>query len=49
MTIERGDNLGPVDPADLEPEPQVPEARPAPMPAPEPHNLGIAATLGSDL
>lgn len=44
MTIERGDNLGPVLPdPEPEPEPEREETPPA-----DPFDLGIGATLGSD-
>ena len=46
MTIERGDNLGPVLP-DPDPEPK-PEPQRQEAPAADPFDLGIGATLGSD-
>lgn len=54
--IERGDKLGPVDQADLEPELPEPfvsrrlvdNSTVREWPAPDPFDLGIGATLGSD-
>ncbi len=47
MTIERGDNLGPVLP-DPEPEPQLELEREETPPA-DPFDLGIGATFLGDL
>lgn len=49
MTIERGDNLGPVLPGpDPEPEPE-PELEREETPPADPFDLGIGATLRGDL
>lgn len=47
MTIERGDNLGPVLP-DPEPEPE-PELEREETPPADPFDLGIGATLRDEL
>ena len=52
MTIERGDKLGPVSPADPEPAPKRSEDLDPLVPkqseAPDPFRLGLAATMRSD-